>query len=251
MKLLNHLSMAGGLLCAATAFPTVSLAAPISGQGTWEVTLHGRDLDGNSATFEAYYDSSLNITWLADANFAMTSGYDADGKLLWSDAMSWAANLNPYGSGITGWRLPNWVNIGSAGCTGTYPNGTDCYYNVDPTSSEMAHMYYTTLGDLAYFSPSGAAPQPGWGLVNTGPFTNIRRDAAYWTNETYYFDYPNRAYTFWFDDGYLVGGSKTIARYAWAVHDGDIAAQTVPVPAAAWLLGGGLVGLIGVLRRRR
>ncbi len=35
---------------------------------------------------------------------------------------------------------------------------------------------------------------------------------------------------------------------ALAVHPGDVAA--VPVPAAAWLLGSGLLGLIGVARRR-
>lgn len=42
-------------------------AISISGQGTWETTLQGRDLDGNLNTFKAYYDTVLNITWLADA----------------------------------------------------------------------------------------------------------------------------------------------------------------------------------------
>jgi len=27
------------------------------------------------------YDTDLNITWLQDANYAMTSGYDADGRM--------------------------------------------------------------------------------------------------------------------------------------------------------------------------
>ena len=45
-----------------------SSAGPISGQGTWESTLHGRDLDGFVDTFEAYYDSELNITWFAQAS---------------------------------------------------------------------------------------------------------------------------------------------------------------------------------------
>jgi hypothetical protein len=51
-------------------FITTSHAAAVSGQGTWETTLQGRDLDGNPATFEAYYDTDLNITWLANANIA-------------------------------------------------------------------------------------------------------------------------------------------------------------------------------------
>jgi len=31
------------------------------------------------------YDDVLNITWLQDANYAMTSGYDADGRMNWAD----------------------------------------------------------------------------------------------------------------------------------------------------------------------
>ena len=51
------------------------------------------------------YDDDRDITWLADANYAMTSGYDADGMMTWSEAMTWAGNLN-YG-GYTDWRLPD------------------------------------------------------------------------------------------------------------------------------------------------
>ena len=40
------------------------------------------------------YDDVLDITWLQDANYAMTSGYDADGTMTWDDAFTWAANLN-------------------------------------------------------------------------------------------------------------------------------------------------------------
>ena len=55
-------------------------AVSISGQGTWETTLQGRDLDGNAATFEAYYDAELNITWLADANLAASNDFGVAGE---------------------------------------------------------------------------------------------------------------------------------------------------------------------------
>ena len=64
-------------------FVSAANAASVSGQGTWKTTLQGRDLDGNLFTIEAYYDTALNITWLADANYAKTSGYDADGLMNW------------------------------------------------------------------------------------------------------------------------------------------------------------------------
>src|SRR3989344_215147 len=57
-------------------------AASVSGQGTWETTLQGRDLDGNLSTAEAYYDTALNITWLANANYAGTT-------MDWSNANAW------------------------------------------------------------------------------------------------------------------------------------------------------------------
>ena len=42
---------------------------------------------------------------------------------------------------------------------------------------------------------------------------------------------------------------KTDSYYALAVRPGDVAA--VPVPAAAWLFGSGLLGMLGVARRRK
>ena len=100
-------------LCTGIITPCACLAVPISGQGSWGSTLQGRDLDGNLATFEAYYDTTLNITWMADAKYVWTSGYQTlpppgalNIRMTWSNANAWAASLNPYGSGITGWRLP-------------------------------------------------------------------------------------------------------------------------------------------------
>lgn len=34
------------------------------------------------------YNDHLNITWLQDANYAKISGYDADGLLIWNQAMT-------------------------------------------------------------------------------------------------------------------------------------------------------------------
>ena len=45
----------------------------------------------------AVYDTDRNITWLANANYALTSGYDADGTMTWAAANTWAAGLNVVG----------------------------------------------------------------------------------------------------------------------------------------------------------
>ena len=37
------------------------------------------------------YDTDFNITWLKDSNYAKTSGYDSDGMMTKSVAMTWVA----------------------------------------------------------------------------------------------------------------------------------------------------------------
>jgi hypothetical protein len=80
-------------------------ATAVPGKGTWEATLQGRDLDGDASNgFEAYYDTTLNITWLADASYAKTSGASADGLMSRLQANKWAESIDVHG--VQGWRLP-------------------------------------------------------------------------------------------------------------------------------------------------
>lgn len=231
---------APSLLLAATC--TLANAAAVSGQGTWESTLQGRDLDGDlSNGYEAYYDTALNITWLADASYAKTSGYDAEGYLNWSAAKTWAANLNV--NGVTGWRLPTLVDTGAAGCDWAY-SGTDCGYNVSTSRSEMAHLFYVTLDNMGYKDTVGNGPQGAWGLTNTGPFKNVQ-PYDYWSGMEYA---PDTEYAWGFFIGFGLQGYyyKYLKLSAWAVRPGDVAA--VPEPESIALVGAGLAALM--FRRR-
>lgn len=223
----------------------VALAVAVPGQGTWESTLSGRDLDGNAATMEAYYDSSLNITWLADANYAFTTLADPDGRMTWADANAWAGALDI--NGVQGWRLPATFDAGNDGCA----SGNDCGQSIDSNTSEMAHMFYTTLGNLAYFDSKNVGPQPGWGLTNTGPFSNIQAE-DYWSSTVYSPD-PVASWHFSFENGEQYATVNTVHFFAWAVKDGDVAggSTVVPLPATAWMLLSGLAGLVGIARRRQ
>lgn len=198
------------------------------------------------------YDSHLNITWLQDANYAQTSGYSADGLLIWNTSIDWAANLT-YG-GFTDWRLPSAVLNGTWDEI-SWDGSTDYSYN--NTRSELGHLYHE-LGNKGYCNTSAACNQPNFGWLNTTfidattgqsvSFLNVQNH-VYWAAEAYV---PNPLNIWHFNAAYgLNYGYRNTYNpaYAWAVHDGDVAA--VPVPAAAWLFGSSLLGLAGVARRRK
>ena len=242
----------GAYLLLLNFFSPTAHAAAVSGQGTWESTLLARDFDGDTSTIEGWYDTVLNITWLADANAAVGSAYDTyspgSGLMNWTDANAWAASLDI--NGIIGWRLPETVDIDSPGCSTSYTGVTGCGWNVDTSTGEMASMFYDTLGNLAYYDTAGNGNQPGWGLTNTGPFDNLIYD-AYWSATPYGYN-PAFTAVFFFDfyDGDQNLTDKSYGKFAWAVHDGDVGTTTVvPVPAVVWLFASGLFCLVGLGRQ--
>jgi len=226
-------------------------AATISGQGTWETTLQSRDLDGNASTAEAYYDTVLDITWLADANYADTSGYHSNGHMDKFAATYWVNSLSL--GGVGGWRLPNTIDVGNDGYT-YYTNefhGVDAGYNIT-THSELSHMFYNVLGNTAWFDTSGietGCTAPDYCLTNTGPFSNLQSE-SYWSG-TDFAPIITSSWRFSMKLGQQSQTSKTYQQYAWAVHDGDVGAAVVPLPPAIWLFGTGLIGLIGIAKCKR
>ena len=93
------------------------------------------------------------------------------------------------------------------------------------------------------------SPQSGWGLSNTGPFDALQSN-YYWSGLEYAPDTFGAWYFVFFNGGQDTS-SKGFNYYALAVHSGDVGASIVPVPAAVWLFGSGLLGLIGLGRQRR
>jgi hypothetical protein len=117
------------------------------------------------------------------------------------------------------------------------------------THSEMSNMFYNVLGNTAWYDTSGVATgctAPNYCLTNTGPFSNLQ-STDYWS-ATEYAPSTNLAWIFNMHYGIQYDYFKTYNSYAWAVQSGDVSA--VPVPAALWLFGSGLLGLVGFGRRR-
>ncbi|MDA8128631.1 MAG: PEP-CTERM sorting domain-containing protein [Betaproteobacteria bacterium] len=204
------------------------------------------------------YDTDLNVTWLADANYAQTSGYSADGLMDWNQAVTWAANLSYFDAvrnvTYTDWRLPTTTDTGAPGCDFSY-SGTDCGYNVDPASSEMAHLYFTELGNLSYFTSTGelsgasaGGANPVSTLDNVGPFKNFQSN-GYWSGTE---SAPASCRCAWFFgtwEGSQFSWDETAPWFnALAVRPGDVAAVPEAQTYALMLAG---LGLIGWRARRR
>lgn len=233
----------------ATLLAAVSLmagvqAAPVSGQGTWESTLQARDLDGNGVT-DAFYDTALNITWLRNAN--------VNGLMDWPTAKAWADGLS-FG-GFTDWRLPTMVDTGALGCDLSYAGGTDCGYNVDTATSEMAHLDNVTLGNLAYCDPAlstanfCSGPQAGTGLTNTADFENLQLN-RYWFGLEYALN-PSDAWSFilGYGEQHFHGKSNVYLEQALAVRPGDVAASVPETPSVMLVLAS--LAALALTRRRR
>ena len=145
------------------------------------------------------YDSDQNITWLQDANLAATETFGVPGiyggQMTWDTAQAWIAAMNATDyKGYNDWRLPTTVDGQYLfGCDGTTTGG----YNI--ITSEMGYMYYVNLENLGQYATDGTNPQPGWGLTNTGPFTNLR--SSYYWSGTDYSPIPNGAWLFHFGYG--------------------------------------------------
>jgi hypothetical protein len=198
------------------------------------------------------YDTTRNITWLADMNYAQTSGHtgtgvNANGTMTWDAATAWANNL-VYG-GFDDWRLPT-LNPADTTCSNNFnPGGgfPNQYYGTGCTGGELSGLFVTDLGNKANESVLNQVGDTAEQIANLALFSNVQ-SFAYWSGTEYAPD-PGFAWYFDTDDGSQGDGGKDNALYAVAVRPGDVAAS-VPEPqtlALALLALGATV----VARRRR
>lgn len=218
------------------------------------------------------YDDVLSITWLKDANYARTSGYDGDGSMNWGQVSTWVDNLAYYDSirniTWTDWRLPRTMPVNGTSYNYAFSaiGLTDFGYNISApgsafdgsTGSEMAYMYYNNLRNRGRYDLSGKE-DPYWGSVPNayfesgglgGPLVSFRNlDGYYWSETTYAPD-PTARWFFRFNLGDQLGFDWSMNPQAWPVRDGDVQSP-VPEPASIFLLGIGLLGISACGRKLR
>jgi hypothetical protein len=189
------------------------------------------------------YDDVLKITWLQDVNYSATQWNnnhnigDVNGIMNWSDAKSWANNLNYFDSvrNVTwdDWRLPTTLQPDPT-CSIQSPDigmstGFGC------TGSELGHLFYFSLGGVADENIMTTHNE------NFDLFTNWQQhwgsgeSVFYWTSTAntgpsggaWVFTMKNGA------QGVLFDGAE---QHVWAVRDGDVATTSIPEPSTLALL---------------
>lgn len=206
------------------------------------------------------YDTVANITWLADMNYAYTSGYAAsgvvpgapsdentiltDGRMGWAAARNWADNL-VYG-GFSDWRLPT-LNPFDTTCSIDAGVGFGQPYG-HCTGGELSHLFVSDLGNKEGESVLNQTGDTAEQIANLALFSNVQSD-YYWSGtetglgSTSAWNFTADIGVQYYDEG------KYNALYAIAVRPGDVAAS-VPEPQTLALVALG-AAMVGRSKRQR
>ena len=183
-------------------------------------------------------------------------------SLLYMPVSVWAASLNIVGGQLLG---ATGVDVGGSLYDVSFVDGTcvDIFNGCDATSdftfnsqSQALAASQALLDQVFIDGVDGnfnSTPSLTEGITGTWAYiyTNyevggsILRGAYAYFDDNLIYDFTNIYQTTPWDD------TSTNAVRAWAVWSNASSPSAVPVPAAAWLFGSGLVGLIGVARRKK
>ncbi len=172
------------------------------------------------------YDNVLDITWA-----------QPDALRTFNQANTWAAGLTL--GGATDWRLP-YISVaaGVGPFTGS-PVNCNTASELDCRDNELGYMFYQNLSGTSGQSILTSG-DPDLALFQT------LQSTIYWSGTELS---SNVAWRFGFNDGGQGVTDQGLFFNSWAVHAGNVG--VVPVPAAVWLFGSGLIGLLGVAKRKR
>ena len=157
----------------------------------------------------AYYDTESDLTWVANANLALTNQFGltlstnafdtaantvgSTGRMTWDNANSWIAGMNSANYlGFNDWRQPTLGPINGTVFNTTFNSdgSTDFGINISrpgtvhgtSLASETAYLFYNSLGNVSDSNVLGVFDDGCTGscLTNTGPFVNLQSD-FYWS----------------------------------------------------------------------
>ncbi len=185
-----------------------------------------------------YGGLDYNLIWDKDNNGNSIVWLDyTNDAINWYSQKAWAAGLD---SSITYNIDPGCFTVAWDDAAWRLPSTGSSNAGYDQTTSEMGDLFYNDLGLSGSSTTTTTAEQ-----LNATNFDNLIA-GQYWSGTEYS---SNSGWVFIMKNGYQGGDPKDNSHCGLAVRGGQVSA--VPVPGAIWLLGSGLLGLLGIRRRRK
>lgn len=160
---------------------------------------------------QAYYDNILDITW------SLTYGGIPD-----DNGLEWAANFSL--GGVDDWYLASVNELSHMYNVNGIRSNEPSIFSGSPTCFGRANLHHCLRNGGQFYTRDTVTMMDGYGNLYEAPLR----------------------YSFQTDGTFTGGGNYA----GWAVTAGDPFATVVPIPPALWLFGSGLLGLIGLARRK-
>jgi len=205
---------------------------------------------------QAVYDTDLDITWISDVNLASTNTFgipegtggifNPGGNMSWDTANNWIDAINAANYlGFNDWRMPLTASLDSTCNDNPGGGGSADAQGFDCTGGEMGHLFYDELGG------TGATSILNSSDPDVALFSNITISGGqHWSGTEFS---SSSAWVFGIEgtggSGQQVHALKGNNFSVLPVRDGDVGA--VPIPAAIWLFGFGLMCMVGVVKRKK
>jgi hypothetical protein len=180
----------------------------------------------DSSYYAMIYDQDQASVWLDFTHTADT----------WQNQMNWAAGLNTVGVLKYYW-LSGYQDLSWSGDWHLPSAGDNPIWGNPETVSDMGRLFYDGLG-LTYGTKTAAQ-------LNATEFNRLESE-YYWTG-TEDKNWSPSAWGFYMNVGAGTAQDKNLLHPALAVRG----ISHTPVPGAFWLLGSGLIGLVGLNRRKQ
>jgi hypothetical protein len=271
-------------LAAAVSLALISVAAHAD---LVTAPIQGTAVPANTGLYLDTWNSSTGATELVNLSYAYTDIASANlGNLNTASGPAWTTASNPAGSGTVSQlnfgtianaaagAFTNFTVVSAAGPTQTgitHIEGASMGSGSSPSALTylgMNAVYATIQQEIAawasnsasgtFFDPTGSTTSAASGLSKNGSFGNSLISAGSVGSALSFYNVLANSTTAVGGNGMAAHTTTTTAYNGfWFLTSGgqltyNIAssAAPVPVPAAVWLLGSGLLGLIGVGRRR-
>lgn len=222
-----------------TAVVTFLVLTACAGMANADLTTIG------TATLSYTGDTEYKLLWDRDQNLVWLdytkSGTGLSNMKMWAHALT-SSNLlttHLYDNYNVTWTDENWRTPSAGPSPSTKSEG------LNKSSSEIGRLFYDVLGFQLSVDENDRLIPLTEAQLNSKEFDNLTT-RGYWTDDgvpgydSWYFNMPYGS----------LGGASEIAEMTGIAVRGAQVVSAVPVPAAIWLLGSGLVGLMGIRRKQ-